>query len=87
MAAAVAESFSHMFYQPDSLVIEERPSHMILKRAACAVFNRGPSHQLEATIERARVLLTYSYVDTDWTPHPLMADMKVNLTDVESRAR
>lgn len=88
MASSVAESFSHMFYPPDSLIIEERPSYMILKRAVCAVLCRGPPAELEDTIERSRVLLTYSYVDhAEWTPHPLMADMKINLSDMESRAR
>ena len=70
------------------LLVEERPSLQLLKRAVCAVLYRGPANEVETTIKKAYNYLYYSNLaGLGYVEHPLMADLKVNLTSPDTRAR
>ena len=75
------------FVIPD-MVVESRPGFQYLTRAAINILAYGPPEELEETIVRANWYLTYSQLVMDiWRQSPLMANMKLDLSSPNGRAR
>ena len=69
-------------------IISKDPDRTILTRAAMAVFLMSPAHELEHTLVRTKELLEYALLThAEWLPHPLRADLHVDLSSIEGRAR
>ena len=69
-------------------IISKDPDRTILTRAAMAVFLMSPAHELEHTLVRTKELLEYALLThAEWLPHPLRADLHVDLSTIEGRAR
>ena len=69
-------------------IISKDPDRTILTRAAVAVILMSPAHELEHTLVRAKELLEYALLThAEWLPHPLRADLQVDLSTFEGRAR
>ena len=69
-------------------IISKDPDRTILTRAAMAVFLMSPAHELEHTLVRTKELLEYALLThAEWLHHPLRADLHVDLSSIEGRAR
>ena len=74
--------------QDRDVIISTNPGKEIISRAVIAVLLFSPAKEIELTINRSRELLEYSLLTRDtWIKHPLRADMEIDITTVESRAR
>ena len=74
--------------QDPELILAHNHSSELTTRAIIAVLLMGPASELDKTIDRAKTLLEYSVHATDtWIPQPLRADMVLDLSSSEQRAR
>ena len=74
--------------QERDVIISYYPEFSILTRAAVAVLLMSPAEELDQTVERTRMLLELAMATyQDWLRHPLRADLRVDLSSPESRAR
>ena len=84
----VDEAMDHGPNMDREIVITKDPDRTILTRAAMAVFLMSPAHELEHTLVRTKELLEYALLThAEWLPHPLKADLHVDLSSIEGRAR
>ena len=74
--------------QDPDLILSHNLSSELTTRAIIAVLLMGPASELDKTIDRAKTLLEYSVQATDtWIPQPLRADMVLDISSAEQRAR
>ena len=74
--------------QERDVIISYYPEISILTRAAVAVLLMSPAEELDQTVERTALLLDYALITSrSWRRHPLRADLRVDLSSPESRAR
>ena len=83
-----AEAMDQELNMERELIITRDPDRTILTRAAMAVFLMTPADELEHTLVRTKELLEYALLThAEWLRHPLRADLQVDLSTIEGRAR